>query len=309
MNQLDKKTVLKKAATAFKTFTMILLFLFLFSTLASSEEPDLDRYREECSRGLTIYCIAVGMEEQRAGDLQDALNHYQMACEHHATQGPLRACTPYLSLAMQMDRLEGAAAPFESRCQSGEDRVCFYLAKEYIKITAFQKAYGHLERLCRSHFRPPDRDDYGPCYHLGRSLLKTEVLDRALEIFSFDCERDPVLAKPSCEQHASLLARIEEEHKSRENIKGFEPVEFVSLLFLLMPATGWVLLARGRQGGLQFLRLYFPLGSLAVWGIWEWVGIKSGDVRTDLAFILPSVLLTFFLAGRAHQFLKRNKGE
>ncbi|MFQ5445208.1 MAG: hypothetical protein ACE5EK_11415 [Nitrospinales bacterium] len=259
---------------------------------------------------MTIYCIAAGMEEQKSGNLQEALNHYQMACENHPTQGPLRACTPYFSLAMQMGRLEEAATPFESRCQSGEDLVCFYLAKEYIKITAYIKAHAHLEKLCRTHFRPPDKDDYGPCYHLGRSLLKTGALDRALEIFKYDCARDPALAKPSCGQHASLLARVEEEEKvSQEKITAMEPVEIVSLLFLLMPLAGWILLAKGSQTEWRFMRLFFPVSALVVWGAWEFIGVSPGDNRADLAFIFPSILLTFFLAWRAHQFIKRDKGE
>jgi len=54
---------------------------------------------------------------------------------------------------------------------SGDDIVCFYLPKEYFKITEYHRGFVHLERLCRDNFLPPEKAGYGPCFHLVGLLL------------------------------------------------------------------------------------------------------------------------------------------
>ena len=57
-----------------------------FPLPAFSQEPvDLEAYGKECSKGVTIYCIAAGMEEQKSGNLGKALEYYKSACENHSS--------------------------------------------------------------------------------------------------------------------------------------------------------------------------------------------------------------------------------
>lgn len=283
----------------------ILLALF-FPAIALSEEPhDLDSYRKECGNGKTIYCIAIGMEEQKSGNLETALKHYQSACESHLSRGHLRACTPLLSLARQMDRLDKASAGLEALCKSGDDVVCFYLAKEYFKITEYRRGFVHLEPLCRDDFKPPDKADYGPCYHLGDNLKKIGEMKRARKIFNFDCDRDPLAAKSSCNQAKAVQLLIRQGRVNGEkNVKQIEMIEALALGGVAFPLLGLILLKNGRKFALTLSRVPVPALTFVCWALWEIHARQEFILRSDLFFIVPAVLLTLFTAWSAHYRLK-----
>jgi hypothetical protein len=283
-----------------------ILLVLIFPAIAFSKDPqDLDSYRKECGNGKTIYCIAIGMEEQKAGNLEAALKHYQSACESHLSRGHLRACTPFLSLARQMDRLDKASAGLEALCKSGDDVVCFYLAKEYFKITEYHRGYVHLERLCRDDFKPPDKADYGPCYHLGDNLKKIGEMKRARKIFNFDCDRDPLVAKPSCDQAEAvrLLIRQGQEHGGK-NVKQIEMIEALALGVVALPFFGLILLKTGGKFALTLSRIPVPALTFFCWALWETHARQEYILRSDLFFIVPALSLTLFTAWSAHCRLK-----
>ncbi len=278
----------------------------LFPSIVHSEEPhDPEAYRSECSNGRTIYCIAIGMEEQKAGNLETALKHYKSACESHSSRGHLRACTPFLSLARQMKRLDSASAGFEESCKGGNDTVCFYLAKEYFKITEFHRGFVHLERLCRDDFHPPDKDDYGPCYHLGINLKKIGDLKRAEKIFNFDCDRDPIGAKPSCYQVAEVQLLIQNGKASGEKkIKELQWIEAAAFGVVMIPFLSLFLLWSGKKISLVFLRVPAPALTFICWILWEPHARQELNLRADLFFITPAIFLTLLTAWSAHRRLK-----
>ncbi|MFQ5449730.1 MAG: tetratricopeptide repeat protein [Nitrospinaceae bacterium] len=293
-------------------FSLAWLALLIFPPEpgAAAEDPDLDSYREQCLKGVTIYCLSIGLAEQKAGNLDRALEYYRSACENHLTQGHLRACTPFLSLAKQMGRLETASEKLESRCRAGNDLVCFYLAKEYLKVAAYSRGYGHLERLCRQDYRPPDPGDYGPCYHLGNSLDQTGDLQRALDIFKFDCNRDRPLSKPSCDRYEAIMMRIKRgEGIAKAHIRKFAPIELVPFLLVLMPLLGWGILITGRRRGLRFLRIPLPGLTLACWAVWESWGRHGFYFSASLSFILPAVFMVLFMGWLAHRRLQKLEPE
>lgn len=281
-----------------------ILLAITFPLAAYSQEPhDLESYRSECSNGKTIYCIAIGMEEQKAGNLETALDHYQSACESHPLRGHLRACTPFLSLARQMKRLGEASSGLEGLCKGGDDIVCFYLAKEYFKITEYHKGFVHLERLCRDNFLPPDKADYGPCYHLANNLNKIGELKRAEKIFKFDCDRDPLSAKPSCDQAVQLMIRQGKNHGG-ENVKEMQGIEAAALGVVAIPLLGLFLLKNGRKFALTFLRIPAPALTFFCWALWEPYAKRELILRADLFFIVPAVFLTLLIAWFAHRRLQ-----
>ena len=270
----------------------------------SGEVQDLDSYRKECANGKTIYCIAIGMEEQKAGNLETALKHYQSACESHPSRGHLSACTPFLSLARQMDRLDTASAGLEVLCKGGDDIVCFYLAKEYFKITEYHRGFVHLERLCRDDFLPPDKADYGPCYHLANNLKKTGKLKRARKIFKFDCDRDPLVAKPSCDQVEAVGLMIRQSKSGGvNNVKEIEMIEATALGVVVIPFLGLFLLKNGRKFALTLARIPVPVLTFFCWAVWEPHARQELILRADLFFIVPALILTLLTAWCAHRRL------
>lgn len=288
----------------------ILLAIFFPVTAHSKEPPDLESYRSECSNGKTIYCIAIGMEEQKAGNLKAALEYYRTACKSHHSQGHLSACTPFLSLARQMKRLDEAGAGLEALCEGGDDAVCFYLAREYFKISEFHRGFVHLERLCRDNFLPPDRTDYGPCYHLGSNLKKTGELKRAEKIFKFDCDRDPLSAKPSCDQAKAVRLMIRQGKTSgRKNIKEMQGIEATAFGIVAIPFCGLFLLKSRRKFALMFLRIPAPALTFFCWALWEPYAKRVLIFRADLFFIIPAVFLTFLTAWSAHRKLMALEAE
>ncbi len=283
----------------------VLLAISLPLTAHSQEPHDLESYRSECLSGKTIYCIAIGMEEQKAGNLETALKHYQSACESHPSQSHLRACTPFLSLARQMKRLNEASAGLEALCKGGDDTVCFYLAKEYFKITEYHRGFVHLERLCRDNFLPPDKADYGPCYHLGNNLKKIDELKRAEKIFNFDCDRDPITAKPSCDQGEAVRLLIRQgKINGEKNVKELKMIELAALGVAAIPLLSLFLLKWGRKFTLMFLRIPASALTFLCWALWEPHAQRELILRADLFFIIPAVLLTLLTAWSAHRKLQ-----
>ncbi len=285
------------------------LLTILFPLSVHSEEPrDLDSFRNECANGKTIYCIAIGMEEQKSGNLEIALKAYQSACASHPARGHLKACTPLLSLAWQMDRLDEASAGLEALCKGGDDRVCFYLAKEYFNITEYHRGFVHLERLCQDNFRPPEKSDYGPCFHLGSNLKKIGKLKRARKIFNFDCDRDPLFAKPSCVQLEEVRLLIRQgKANGGKSVKEFEWLEAWALGIAVIPLLGLLLLNSGWKFVLIFLRIPAPALTFFCWVLWEPYARQELALRADLLFIAPAVFLTLLTAWSAHRRLQALK--
>lgn len=281
-----------------------MLTLFFFSSAFSDESQDPDSYRQECENGKTIYCIAAGMEEQKSGNLETALKYYQSACANHMDRGHLRACTPLLSLARQTGRLDDASAGLEKLCQGGDEVVCFYLAKEYFKITEYHRGFVHLERLCRNDFQPPDKADYGPCYHLGDNLKTIGEMKRALKIFNFDCDRDPLSAKPSCDQ-AEAIRRLARQGKAYgvKTVSGLKRVEALAFAVAMIPLSGLLLLKNGRKFALASLRIPVPAVTFICWALWEPHANQEFILRADLFFLIPAGFLTLLTAYSAHRRL------
>jgi tetratricopeptide (TPR) repeat protein len=289
----------------FKVFGLLLLLMHFPLPAFSKEAVDLENYRRECSQGMTIYCLAAGMEEQKSGNLESALKFYKSACENHSSRGHLRACTPFLSLASQMQRLGEASSGLEALCREGDDVICFYLAKEYFKIAEYHRGFVHLERLCRENFQSPDALDYGPCYHLGMTLKKIDELGRAEKVFSFDCSRDPVVAQPSCDQAEAVKFRIQQgASPGGQQVKALKAIELAALGVAAVPLMGLVLLRIGRKTALKILRIPVPLVTLFCWVLWEPYAERELDLRTDLFFIVPAVTLALLLAWSAHRELQ-----
>jgi tetratricopeptide (TPR) repeat protein len=285
----------------------LLTILFPLNVHCKEEPRDLDSYRKECANGKTIYCIAIGMEEQKSGNLETALKAYQSACESHPSQGHLKACTPLLSLARQMDRLDEASAGLEALCKGGDDIVCFYLAKEYFKITEYHRGFVHLERLCREDFRSPEKADYGPCFHLGNNLKKIGKLKRARKIFNFDCDRDPGSAKPSCDQLEEVRFLIRQgKANGGKSVIEFARIEVWALGIAAIPLLGLLLLNSGWKFALIFLWIPAPALTFFCWALWEPHAKQGLDLRADLHFIAPAVFLTLLTAWSAHRKLQLN---
>jgi tetratricopeptide (TPR) repeat protein len=283
----------------------VLLTLFFFSVAYSEESLDPDSYRQECENGKTIYCIAAGMEEQKTGNSETALKYFQSACESHLHRGHLRACTPLLSLARQLDRLDEASAELEKLCEGGDDVICFYLAKEYFKITEFDRGFVHLERLCRDDFQSPDKADYGPCYHLGDNLKTIGQMKRALKIFNFDCDRDSLSAKPSCDQAEAIRLLVRQGKANGVKIvRGFKMIETLAFAVVMIPLSGLLLLRNGRKFALTLLRIPVPALTFICGALWESHARQEFILRADLFFIIPAVVLTLVIAYTGHRRLQ-----
>ncbi len=271
----------------------------------SKDIPDLETYRDECLKGVTIYCLSIGLKEQKAGQFNQALEFYRLACETHSTQGHLRACTPFLSLALQMGRLDQAAKKLEVLCQKGDLVLCFYLAKEYFKIGEYRKGQNHLEPLCRKNFRPPhDPGDYGPCYHLGNNYQKTGNLKRAIESFQLDCERNTAQDNPNCHRYEKLKKRTGFRAFFNWKWRKWEPVDFVLTYFILIALTSWMLYEKGGARTLSRLRYGGPSLALLSWFIWEIQNASPMKPRMDLIIICHSVILVVLIGWLAQVKLK-----
>lgn len=253
---------------------LIITVLLLWAGHAQADEKVLtdDQARQQCFKGKSIYCIALGIKEEKAGHQERALELYRTACKKRPTPSHLRACTPLLSLAWKMNRLDEEAVPLETRCKENDPITCFYLGQEYLKLTEIEKASHHLEPLCRSHFRPPDPANYGPCYHLAKGYEQAGHWSRARELLQFDCERNAEHGRHSC---AALkeLAEMEKVHRelAQRGIRGFDPVESILLFIVFMSALHVWIWFKGGRAGLWYLSLAAPVvigGATLTWVYW-----------------------------------------
>ena len=265
-------------ATGFKTFKYALLIvasllIWIGCSYADDKGMTDDQARQQCFKGKTIYCLALGIKEEKSGHQERALELFRIACKKHSTPGHLRACTPLLNLALKMNRLDEEVAPLEARCRpGGDDITCFYLGKEYLKMANLERADRYLRTLCNMQFRPPDSDDYGPCYHLAKGYKQAGQWYRARELFQFDCENHSEKGQPSC---AALkdLAEMERVHReyAQKGILGFHPIEGALFFVVFMSVLNvWIWFQGGRRG-LKYLSLAAPLviwGSALVWVYW-----------------------------------------
>ncbi|MDH3257811.1 MAG: hypothetical protein OEM27_09345 [Nitrospinota bacterium] len=249
-----------------------ILLIWICGAYADEGELNDDQARQQCFKGKTIYCLALGIKEEKAGYQERALELYRTACRKHPTPGHLRACTPLLNLAWKMNRLNEEVAPLEARCKEEKSSTCFYLGQEYLKLVELEAAARLLEPLCRNHFRPPDPANYGPCYHLAKGFEHTGQWSRARELFQFDCENHAEKGQPSC---ASLkeLAEMERIHRelAQKGIRGFDPVEGVLLFVVVMSVLNVWIWFKGGRGGLKYLSLAAPLlvwGTALAWVYW-----------------------------------------
>jgi len=234
---------------------------------AGDKELSDDQARQQCFKGKTIYCLALGIKEEKAGRQERALELYRTACKKHPTPGHLRACTPLLNLAWKMNRLNEEVKPLEARCKGGrgDDITCFYLGKEYLKMANVERGNFYLETLCHRGFRPPDPHDYGPCYHLAKGYEHTGQWYEARELFQFDCESHSENGQPSCEALKELGER-ERVHRelAQKGIRGSDPVESILLFIVFMSVLNmWIWFKAGRWS-LKYLSLGAPL---VVWGL------------------------------------------
>ncbi len=238
--------------------------------MTEEETLDDDQARQQCFKGKTIYCLALGIKEEKAGNTERALEFYRTACKKHPTPGHLRACTPLLSLAWKMNRLDEEAAPLETRCKEEKSITCFYLGQEYLKLVEMEEAARHLEPLCRNHFRPPDPANYGPCYHLAKGFERAGQWSRARELFQFDCERHAREGQPSCFALKNLT-EMEKVHRelAQKGIRSFDPVESVLLFVVFMSVLNVWIWFKGGRWGLKYLVWVAPV---VVWsGAITWV--------------------------------------
>ncbi len=278
--------------------------------IASAQETEPKDFAAECEKGLTIYCLAAGMEETKVGNKEKAFEHFEAACRSHKTEGHLRACTPYLSLARELNRLEAASAPLEERCREGEDTVCFYLAKEYLRIAAPSRAHAHLKRLCREDFPSPDPEDYGSCYHLGDSLQEQRAYEEALTYFKLECDRNRTLSRHSCERHRTLLHAIESGTLDADAVRPFRLIQTIALAAVVLSLLAWGLWLTGQVWAFKLLSGPLPVATLVCWGAWLLQEDARSGAYRDFTYIVPSVLLVVGCLAAARERLQaiRRKG-
>lgn len=237
--------------------TLALLGFGISLAEAGEEELDSDQARKECFEGKIAYCLALGLAEERAGNTEQALNLYRSACQSHVTPGHLRACSPLLTLARKIDRLEHEAAPLEQRCRKGHTLTCYYLGREYLNVAEIEHAARHLEPLCRSGFRAPSQDDYGPCYHLAKGYENTGQWNHAREGYQFDCEHNPVQPAPGC-LALKKLTHMESVHRKLAQT-GLRSIDLSEMVLL------WVVVMSFAHVGLWFMG-----------GRWGWIYLCYG---------------------------------
>ena len=308
----EKLTVVTKSAAVLRRYLgcayLLLLFVaiqFLFSTSGMTAEENLtdDQARQQCFKGKAIYCIALGIKEEKAGHLDRALELYRTACKNHATPGHLRACTPLLNLAWKMNRLNEEVEPLRARCRKGDDVTCFYLGQEYLKMANMERADRYLGSLCNMQFRPPDPANYGPCYHLAKGYERAGQWYRARELFQFDCKNNSEKGQPSC---AALkeLAEMERVHRQlgQKGIRGFDPVEAVLLFIVFMSVLNVWIWFKGGRWGLQYLVWVAPVvvwSAALTWVYWPDKPVYPDSQWAVLFFAFLQVTGVAALAYRA----------
>ncbi|CAI2719356.1 tetratricopeptide repeat protein [Nitrospina watsonii] len=271
---------------------------------AQPEELDPAQAAQQCRDGATIYCLALGMEAERQGQREQALDFFRLACVGHATSGHLRACTPLLALSLQMDRLEDEARHLEARCDGGHQETCFYLGKEYLKIGELNRATDLLLPLCRQGHAPSDPSDYGACYHMARGFERFRHYERAQELFDLDCDRNPDKAWASCEALLRMAyVRKETEKVAWSQVQGFQSAEIAFGVLAAIPLVGTWLWYRQRPWAWRCLRVGPVIAGICL-VLWE-LAPKAGDLPpTDHIVSVMSFLSVVGLAALAHQKLQ-----
>ena len=256
--------------------TAVLIFAALVFqiplALAEPEGLDSDQARQQCFKGQTIYCLALGISEERAGQQERALELYRTGCVKHPTPGHLRACTPLLNLAWKMNRLDEEVAPLENKCKEGSAITCYYLGKEYLKITQMDRAIRHLDPLCRKQYQPPVTDDFGPCYHLAKAFEQTGHWNRAKQLYQLGCEAHIQTAQPNCEALKELVD-MEKVHRelAQKEIRKFYPGKPVLLFVVLMSFLHVGIWFKGGRVGIRYLNWLAPIvimGGALAWTLW-----------------------------------------
>ena len=303
-----KRPLAKKSAASLRRYFCVafVAIQFLCPAFGMAEEEVLsdDQARQQCFKGKAIYCIALGIKEEKAGHPERALELYRTACKKHPTPGHLRACTPLLGLAWKMNRLDEEAVPLETRCKEDEPITCFYLGQEYLKLVEMEKASRHLEPLCRNHFRPPDPANYGPCYHLAKGYEQAGQWSRALELFQFDCESHSDKGQPSCAARKQLVEMKRVHSQLRQKgIRGFDPVEVILLFIVFMSIFNvWVWFKGGRRG-LKYLSLVAPVVIWAATLTWVYWPDKPDYPAGQWVVLFFAFLLVTGMAVHAYRAL------
>ncbi|NIP99869.1 MAG: hypothetical protein GWM98_05320 [Nitrospinaceae bacterium] len=132
------------------------------------------------------------------------------------------------------------------------------------------KAAVHMEPLCHRNFRPPDADDYGPCYHMAKGYQRAQRWEPAKDLFEFDCRRDAVSGHPSCQALEKMLILKEELRQAAwDRLRPVETAEGFLLLVVLMSLIHAVLWFKGGAGVLTWMIYGAPV---VVWGgVLTWV--------------------------------------
>ncbi len=269
----------------------------MVSTTPSFADESKDA-AQQCSQGHTLSCITLGIAAEKEKDQDTALAYYRMACKGHPTTN-LRACTPLLALSRAMRILNKEVEFLEERCETEGAEVCFYLGKEYYRIKEFKRAIRHLEPLCKENFKPADKRDIGPCFHLARSFHSMKDYRNARAYYRLDCGDKIERVHPSCEnlRNINLIFALTPERVAPKPLL----VDTSELLFLVLcaiPGIGVLIWFFGRPGGLWFLRwggsLAF-IGCGIAWGFF----VERPEVRVSDQILLVLCLttmtgLTFF---------------
>ena len=293
------QSLLKDAFSRFAVWMILLIAVCMAvpAGVTAKEVQESDKARRECFKGQTIYCIALGLAEERSGRHERALELYRLACKNHPTPGHLRACTPLLTLARQMGRLEEESEPLEARCREGNTITCFYLGKEYLKLTDMQNASRHLEPLCRNQFKPPDPDDYGSCYHLAKGYEQTGQWNEARKFYELDCGPDETAGEPSC-LALGELAKLEQAHSRirQQGIRQWMAAEGLMLFLVVMSLVNVGFWLKGSRVLLRFLMIPGPVIVWSVFLVWMYWSGKPQYPITQWAVMGFALLLASGLA-------------
>ncbi len=270
----------------------LLFLLLLVASPCLAQDADFDSSRSKCAEGQTIHCLALGMEAEKSGDSGTALLYYRKACKSHSVAGGLRACTPLLSLANSLGRLDSEARFLEEKCEHGNAVTCYHLGKEYLKVRKYAEALQHLEPLCRQGFKPTDSHDLGPCFHLARSFHARKIYQEARTFYQLDCGVDIERVHPSCESLRNInliFALTPEATVSRRTQVSVEDWAFY--LLALIPALGVLIWFFCRSFGIWYLRWVSPLLFVAV-GLTWFLYLNTGPVVPTEVVILFSGFIT-----------------
>lgn len=231
------------------------IFLLVLTAVVVRAEEAPPSEPIECKPGQTMNCILLGIQAEKAKDMDTALLYYREACQSHLKG--LRACTPLLSISQQMGVLDRETAFLEEKCETEGPVMCYYLGKEYLKIRQTERAIRHLEPLCRNGFKPPGKRDYGPCFHLARSFHAAKDYEKARTFYQIDCGDNIERVHPSCESLRNInlvYALAPERVVPPSPMAGLNVPEAAFFLVCVVPLAGVAIWFFGRPRGLWFLQ-------------------------------------------------------